>query len=54
MIFQRLIGAVLSFWVSLGVVGGLVFQRWVCPALLVVLECAGAGAGAESPVNATQ
>ncbi len=42
----------LSFWVSLGLVGGLAFQRWVCPALLVVLECA--GAGAESPVNTTQ
>ncbi|APW42695.1 CbtA family protein [Rhodoferax saidenbachensis] len=33
----------LSFWVSLGLVGGLAFQRWVRPALLAVLESAGAG-----------
>jgi predicted cobalt transporter CbtA len=28
----------LSFWVSLGVAGGLAFQRWVRPALLAVLQ----------------
>ena len=32
----------LSFWVSMGVVGGLVFQRWLRPSLLAVLERAGA------------
>ena len=34
----------LSFWVSLGVVGGLTFQRWVRPALLAVLPRADAPA----------
>jgi predicted cobalt transporter CbtA len=28
----------LSFWLSLGVAGGLAFQRWVRPALLAVLQ----------------
>ncbi len=32
----------LSFWVSMGGVGGLVFQRWLRPSLLAVLERAGA------------
>ena len=39
----------LSFWVSLGVVGGLAFQRWVRPALLAVLQRADA-----PPVGAVQ
>ena len=32
----------LSFWTSMGLVGGLVFQRWVRPSLLAVLQGAGA------------
>lgn len=36
----------LSFWVSLGLVGGLAFQRWVRPALLAVLARPGASAAA--------
>ncbi|MEO7887679.1 MAG: CbtA family protein [Polaromonas sp.] len=31
-------GVALSFWVSMGLVGGLAFQRWVRPALLAVLQ----------------
>jgi len=42
----------LSFWVSMGVVGGLVFQRWLRPSLLTALERAGAPVAA--PVQATQ
>lgn len=34
----------LSFWVSLGLVGGLTFQRWVRPSLLAVLQRADAHA----------
>ena len=34
----------LSFWVSLGLVGGLAFQRWVRPALLTALARPGASA----------
>jgi cobalt transporter subunit CbtA len=34
----------LSFWGSMALVSGLAFQRWVRPALLTVLERAGAGA----------
>jgi cobalt transporter subunit CbtA len=34
----------LSFWVSLGLVGGLAFQRWVRPALLALLQRADAPA----------
>jgi cobalt transporter subunit CbtA len=34
----------LSFWVSLGLAGGLAFQRWVRPALLAVLQRTGAPA----------
>jgi len=34
----------LSFWVSLGLAGGWAFQRWVCPALLAVLQRADAPA----------
>ena len=42
----------LSFWVSMGLVGGLAFQRWVRPGLLVILKEAGvADAGA---VNAAR
>nr|WP_315238969.1 CbtA family protein [uncultured Albidiferax sp.] len=37
----------LSFWASMGLVGGLAFQRWVQPGLLAVLKGAGvADAGA--------
>jgi cobalt transporter subunit CbtA len=32
----------LSFWASMGVVGGLAFQRWLRPALLAMLERSGA------------
>ncbi|WP_411877781.1 CbtA family protein [Polaromonas sp. YR568] len=39
----------LSFWVSLGLVGGLAFQRWVRPALLAVLQ-----RGAAPAVGAVQ
>jgi len=42
----------LSFWVSLGLVGGWAFQRWVRPALLAVLQRA--GASAEGTVPASQ
>ena len=31
----------LSFWVSMGVVGGLSFQRWLRPSLMAVLKDAG-------------
>ena len=31
----------LSFWVSMGVVGGLAFQRWLRPSLMAVLKDAG-------------
>lgn len=36
----------LSFWASMGVVGGWVFQRWLRPALLAVLERSGAASAA--------
>ncbi|WP_431095956.1 CbtA family protein [Polaromonas aquatica] len=36
----------LSFWVSMGLAGGLAFQRWLRPALLAVLQRADAPAGA--------
>lgn len=36
----------LSFWASMGVVGGLVFQRWLRPALQAVLERSGAASTA--------
>ncbi len=42
----------LSFWVSMGVVGGLVFQRWLRPSLLAALERAGSPVAA--PVQAPQ
>ena len=41
----------LSFWASMGVVGGLAFQRWVRPSLLAVLNGAdGADVGAVNAV----
>lgn len=42
----------LSFWVSMGVVGGLAFQRWVRPSLLAVLK--GAGVADVGAVNAAR
>lgn len=42
----------LSFWLSLGVVGGWAFQRWVRPALLAVLQ--GANVPAADAVPAAQ
>jgi predicted cobalt transporter CbtA len=31
----------LSFWVSMGLVGGLAFQQWIRPALLAMLQRVG-------------
>ena len=42
----------LSFWTSLGLVGGLAFQRWVQPGLLIVLK--GAGVADARAVNAAR
>ena len=42
----------LSFWASLGLVGGLAFQRWVQPGLLAVLK--GAGVAEVEAVNAVR
>jgi cobalt transporter subunit CbtA len=42
----------LSFWASMGVVGGLAFQRWVRPGLVAVLK--GAGAADAEAVNAVR
>ncbi|WP_341909965.1 CbtA family protein [Polaromonas sp. YR568] len=42
----------LSFWASMGVVGGVVFQRWVRPGLLAVLT--GAGVADAGTVNAVR
>ena len=42
----------LSFWASMGLVGGLAFQRWVRPGLLAVLK--GAGVADAGAVNAAR
>ncbi|MBC7682607.1 MAG: CbtA family protein [Ferruginibacter sp.] len=42
----------LSFWASMGLVGGLAFQRWVQPGLLAVLK--GAGVADAGVMNATR
>ncbi|MBC7680882.1 MAG: CbtA family protein, partial [Ferruginibacter sp.] len=42
----------LSFWASMGLVGGLAFQRWVQPGLLAVLK--GAGVADAGAVNAAR
>ncbi len=42
----------LSFWVSMGLVGGLAFQHWVRPGLLAVLK--GAGVADVGAVNAAR
>ena len=42
----------LSFWASIGLVGGLAFQRWVRPSLLAVLK--GAGVADVGAVNAAR
>ncbi len=42
----------LSFWASMGVVGGLAFQRWVRPGLLAVLK--GTGVADVGAVNAVR
>ncbi len=42
----------LSFWASMGLVGGLAFQRWVRPGLLAVLK--GAGGVDAGAVNAAR
>ena len=42
----------LSFWASMGLVGGMAFQRWVRPGLLAVLKGADvANAGAANPAR---
>jgi len=42
----------LSFWASMGLVGGLAFQRWVQPSFLAVLK--GAGVADVGAVNAAR
>ena len=42
----------LSFWASMGLVGGLAFQRWVRPSLMAVLK--GAGVADVGAVNAAR
>jgi cobalt transporter subunit CbtA len=45
-------GVALSFWASMGIVGGLAFQRWVRPRLVAVLK--GAGVADAGVVNAVR